>query len=99
MKLDILDYAGRKTTVDIGDLNDILNMHIFVLSGDEVLYVTYKNHETLKFDSNHYYRLIEFYDTNYEIYHWDEGLNILDLPEFLNRTSSHWYQSFDELLD
>ena len=31
MKIDIFDYKGRKATVDIGDLNDILNMHIFVL--------------------------------------------------------------------
>lgn len=95
MKLDIFDYEGRKTTVDIGDLNDILDMHLFVLSGDEVLQVKYKNGKTIKFDSNHS-RLMGFYDNSYEIYDSDEDDNILDMPEFLNRTSSYWYFGIDD---
>lgn len=95
MKLDIFDYEGRKTTVDIGDLNDVLNVHLFVISGDEVLQVKYKNSKTTTFDSNHH-RLIEFYDTNYEIYDSNEDDNILDMPEFLNRTSSYWYLGIDD---
>ena len=95
MKIDIFDYKGRKTTVGIGDVNDVLNIHLFVISGDEILKVTYKNHKNVTFDSNQF-RLIDFYNNNYDIYDSDEDDNILDMPEFLNRTSSYWYLGIDD---
>lgn len=67
MKVKIYDYADASTEVEIGNLEDIAIMGIEVISGDELLHVTYKNYDTRVFDSSEC-RNIDCYDGGYTIY-------------------------------
>ena len=85
MFITIMDYRDDKTTVDVGNLEDIARMTIEVKTGDEILHVIYKNYRTRSFDSSRC-RMADFYDGDFDIYDVGVGLNILDDPNFIGRT-------------
>jgi hypothetical protein len=90
-----LDYAAKKTLVDVGELDTIGSMRIEVVSGDEILTVTYKDFTTRKFDSSNDRRMT-FYDGAYEIYNATKEKNALFDPKFVYRKDSYEYLYSDE---
>lgn len=94
MKIELLDYASNRVSVDVGDLDDIAKIVISVISGDEVLEVIYKDYTSEVFDSSTD-RMMDFYDDEYEIYNVDEPYNLIDIPEFINRKTSYWRSCLD----
>jgi len=89
MTVKLLDYAGEITNVDIGDIDNIASMHIRVLTGDEVLTVTYKDYSVDHFDSSDC-RMEDFFDEEYDVYNINTGVNLLEDKAFMERTTSYW---------
>lgn len=90
MNVKLLDYAGKSIFVDVGDIDTIESMMITVISGDEILTVSYKNGTEETFDSSDS-RIMDFYDGEYAIYDEKAGINGFDNEEFMNRNTSYWY--------
>ena len=91
MVIDLLDYAGRRVLVEVGDIETIERMIISVISGDEVLTVTYKDGTEREYDSSDC-RNMNFFDFQYEIYNAETGVNKFDIEEFMNRTNTYWLE-------
>ena len=91
MTVKLLDYASNPVEVDVGDIETIGAMSIRVITGDEILQVIYKDFSTAEFDSSNC-RFSDFFDNFYDIYNATTGLNLFDMDEFINRTSSYWYE-------
>lgn len=89
MKIKILNYLGRPTEVDVGDLKDIQSMYMTVISGDEILDVEYKDGRCVSHDSAKD-RTLDYFDDQYVIYNPEDNINLLTDDRFLNRTSSYW---------
>lgn len=89
MILKLLDYSGATTEHNIGNFEDIATITITVVSGDEIATVVYKDYSTKKFDSSTT-RIIDYYDDVYEIYCFGQPENLINNPEFENRTNSYW---------
>lgn len=84
--INLIDYNDCKHPVDIGDLDNIKIMAIHVVTGDEILYVLYKDDTEKVFDSSDD-RMEDFYDGTYPIYafgHW-----LIDKDKFINRKTSY----------
>ena len=90
MKIKIFDYENKIRVVDVGDIKEIGSMYIEVLSGDEVLYVTYKDYTVKVFDSSNT-RCEGHLDARYQIYNEQIGINFLKDEDFLNRKDSYDY--------
>lgn len=95
MTIKLLDWGGRETLADVGDLKDIAVMRIDVVTGDEILTVIYKDYSVEKFDSSHC-RTVNFADDDYEIYNIATGLNLLTDDRFMGRTTSYWRDHLDD---
>ena len=93
MKIRLLDYKNKIIVVDVGDIKKIGSMYIEVLSGDEVLYVIYKDYTIKEFDSSNT-RCKDHLDARYPIYNKVTGLNLLKNEDFLNRIDSYDYLWF-----
>lgn len=95
MELTLLDYAGKKKTFDIGNLEDIVRIRIRIISGDEIAFVVYKNDEIKRFASN--WAIYDFYDGEYDVYSVTSGRNLLDNPVWINRETSYsWFDRDEE---
>ena len=90
MKIRLLDYKNKIIVVDVGDIKEIGSMYIEVLSGDEVLYVIYKDYTIKEFDSSNT-RCEDSHDGGYSIYNEQIGINLLKDEDFLNRKDSYDY--------
>jgi len=95
MTITLMDYADRKVTHDIGDIENIGTIDIEVITGDEIAVVTYKDGTIKRFDSSDS-RIYDFYDNEYEIYNAETGVNYLNSDEFLKRESSYDYDPYFE---
>ena len=93
MKIRLLDYENKIKIVDVGDIKEIGSMYIEVLSGDEVLYVIYKDYTIKEFDSSNT-RCEDHLDARYPIYNEQLGINFLKDEDFLNRIDSYDYLWF-----
>lgn len=78
MKLQIMNCHGDGIDVDVGELENILDISILVLSGDEIIKVTKKNGEYLEEDSDKHWRSMNFYDGEYSIFNSALGINKID---------------------
>ena len=95
MELTLLDYAGKKKTFDIGNLEDIVRIRIRIITGDEIAFVVYKNDEIKRFTSN--CAIYDFYDGEYDAYSITSGRNLLDNPVWTNRETSYsWFDRDEE---
>ena len=95
MEIKLLGYKNKISFVDVGDIKEIGSMYIEVISGDEVLFVVYKNYIIKEFDSSHT-RCKDHLDARYPIYNKLIGLNLLKNEKFLNRRGSYdylWFQN------
>ena len=95
MEIKLLGYKNKISFVDVGDIEEIESMYIDVISGDEVLFVVYKDYTIKEFDSSHT-RCKDNLDARYPIYNEPIGLNLLTNEKFLNRRGSYdylWFQN------
>lgn len=65
-KVFIRDYTDHKTEVAIKDFEKVLRLDVEIITGDEVLTVTYKDGAKISFDSCDR-RISDYYDANYEL--------------------------------
>ena len=65
-KVCIRDYRGVKKEIIILGFEEVVELSVKVISGDEILNVLYKNGKSKKFDSSDY-RHMAFYDDGYNI--------------------------------
>ena len=80
MDIELLDYEGKchKVSVDMNDVNDI---YLMILSGDEVLRVHRKNGEEEIIDPMKDERTTDIYQGGYYIYDATNPVDIYDLTE------------------
>ena len=90
MKIKLLNYEREIKVVDVGDIKEIESMYIDVITGDEVLFVVYKDYTIKEFDSSNT-RCKDHLDARYPIYNEPIGLNLLKNEDFLNRSDSYDY--------
>jgi len=95
MKIKILDYRNRPTEVDVGELKDIEKIFVEVGTGDEILNVVHKDGTTARFDSSKD-RTRYFYDGWYDVYDEKRGINIINDPEWLNRTHYSYLREYGD---
>lgn len=97
MKIKILDYNNRAKEVDVGELKDIRKMKVEVVTGDEILNVTYKDGSEKRFDSADD-RTRAFFDGDYELYNTETEpeINELENPEWLNRTNYSYLHEYGD---
>ena len=81
MKIKLLDCEDKISFVDVGDIKEIGSMYIEVLSGDEVLYVIYKDYTVKEFDSSNT-RCEDLREGRYLIYNEQLGINFLKDKDF-----------------
>ena len=89
MTLQIMNCYDDRIDVDVGDLENILDITVLVLSGDEILKVTKNNGEYLEEDSDRHGRMMDFHDAEYTIYNPGLGINKIDVWE-KREDSSDW---------
>ena len=89
MDITIIDYNGKKRTIELGPIEDISVAFIKVLSGDEVLTVVKKDGTYEEYDSSSC-RTIDFFDDKYTVIKNGEFL-MMDSDSWINRTDSYWY--------
>ena len=90
MKIKLLDYSNKSFEYDIGELSDIIQINLEIISGDEILHVVYKDNSTAVFDPAPD-RILDFYDGGYTLYDKVAGLNKLNDKNWLNREDSYSY--------
>lgn len=62
----IRDYGTKRTKVVIKDFENVSSIFVCVISGDEVLYVIYKDGHIERFDSSND-RITDYYDGGYNV--------------------------------
>jgi hypothetical protein len=87
MKITLLNYNNDKIEYDIGDLDNIKTITRYVISGDEVIDVRYKDGSVQTFDSDNNTRAVDLFDVAGEIY--NNEVNWLNSEEFLSRKDSY----------
>ena len=92
MEITIMDYNGKKSTIELGPIEDITVAFIKVLSGDEVLTVVKKDGTYEVCDSSSC-RMANFFDDEYTVIKNGE---FLMGESWLNRTDSYWYDEWDD---
>ena len=86
MVIKILDYKDKTKDVEIGELKDIKSINVNVVTGDEILIVSYKDGTEKRIDSTEPgYRTRDFFDGTYVLYDEDENINELENEEWKNR--------------
>lgn len=90
MMLKLLDYRGRVTEEDIGDLENIARITIDVITGDEIATVIRKDYTETHYDSSNC-RMDDYCDHSYEVYDFKKKENLLTDPMWQNRKSSYWF--------
>lgn len=87
MTIQIMNCYDDKIDVDIGELSEISEISVLVLSGDEILKVWKKDGSTFEEDSDRHDRQNSFYDGEYRIYDSEKGINKID--EWVKRKDSN----------
>lgn len=90
MKIKLLDYNNQSFEYDIGELSDIIQIDLEIISGDEILQVVYKDNSTAMFDPAPE-RILDFNDGGYILYDKVAGINNLNDKNWLNREDSYSY--------
>ena len=88
MIVTLIDYSDTKSEHDIGNLEDIYMANMEVISGDEVLNVTYKDGKLKYFDSCSTTRIMNAYDDSYNVY-MPGVRNLFEDETWLNRKDSY----------
>ena len=90
MKLYLLDYMGRKNEEPVEfDENEIIGIKIYVVSGDEVCIISYRNGDIGFYDPFASTRCKNRTQDCYTVY--SPTVNLLHDSEFLCRRTSDWH--------
>ena len=89
MKLQIMNCYEDRIDVNVGDLEDILDITVLVLSGDEILKITKKNGEYMEEDSDRHSRCLNFHDAEYTVFNSTLGINKIEAWG-KRKTSNDW---------
>ena len=90
MKLKLLDYNAQSFEYDIGELSDIIRIDLEIISGDEVVTISYKDGTTKILDTSPD-RFIDYDDGYYVVYDEATDINLLENKKWLNRKTSYEY--------
>lgn len=67
------NYNDHKIEVSIPNWEDVRNIIVITLSGDELLYVSYNGHESMLYDSDEDDRMTDYFDGVYDL-----PINLID---------------------
>lgn len=91
--MDLLDYKNERHPVVIEDFEDVLQIFLTVLSGDEQVTVYYKDDRVINFDPMFADRFCSFYDGECLIYDKAQKIDFLSDDLFKNRTQNWVYEN------
>ena len=85
MTIKLVNYTRHHVRFDIGE--DFIKIDVYVISGDEVAEVLYKDGRGLKFDScpEGIHRTEEYRDAFYTLFDKERGIDHLHNEEWLTR--------------
>lgn len=87
MQFKIYDYQGTAKEVNL-NMDDISRIEMYIVSGDEVLYVfNKKGSSVVKFDSDNNSRTVHNFDSKYTVYNAEKGINFIE-DEIYNSSSN-----------
>lgn len=86
----IMDYQNNQSLIVIPNLDEVASLRITVMTGDEILKVTYKNGTEETYDSSDS-RTLDYYDGAYTVFDSAAGINHLHDDAFINRHTSYSY--------
>lgn len=90
MILELVNYAGQKKSVDIGELDDIAHIIIMICSGDEKAVVIGKDYSMDVFDPFGRDRLMDYDDVYYTLYNiHDPSKNYIFDYDFMYRKNCY----------
>lgn len=96
MDIKVLKYNGDVTVKTINNFDNVDMMLITVISGDEELFISYKDDTAEVVDPGKATRFMDYVDYVYVIYDADKSKNLIDNPIFMDRTSSYWVDDVDD---
>lgn len=99
MTITILNYQNVKKEVEVGELKDIRSMTVSVVTGDEILNVTYKDGTEKRFDSCEVGdRTKDFFDGEYVLYDTttEPEINELENEEWKNRDNYSYLNEYGD---
>lgn len=91
--IKIMNYQNKKANIKIEDFENVVKLRIEVVSGDEILYVLYKDYSERRYDSADLLdinRIMDYHDDLYTIY--DKTRNIDFIKNWNKRTNSYDYE-------
>ena len=96
MYIKVFDFDGDFTIKTIDNIDGIKTMTITMISGDEVLTITY-NDGTIELVVPGMLDMVDqfmdYADYAYTIYDTDQSENLIDNPTFINRKDSYWWSN------
>ena len=95
MKLKLLDYSKKPHEFEIGNLEDIIDIDMDVITGDEVVTVEYKDGNSKICDTG-VDRFMDYFDDSYTVYNKEQGINLLADEKWVNRKSSYIFVFGDD---
>lgn len=99
MDIKVLKYNGDVTVKTIDNFDEVDMMLITTISGDEELFISYKDDTTEVVNPGKANRYEDYIDYIYVIYDADKSKNLIDNPIFMDRTSSYWLDDNDDIYD
>ena len=89
MKIKIMNYAGQIAEIQLKDFENVVKMKVEIFTGDEILYVLFKDYTEKVYDSAvllNNPRIMNFHDGGYIVYDKTKNINYLD--KWNKRTST-----------
>lgn len=88
MKIELINYRGDRVECEIPEKEEILAAFIWIVSGDETLYVITQDGELHFFDSSNS-RITDFNDGCYAVF--AGPINLFDNPKWRGRKDAESY--------
>ncbi len=96
MDIKILEYNNDVTVKTIDNFDEVEQIFINVISGDEELVIVYKDDSTKVVNPGRANRYEDYIDYIYVIYDKNESINLIDNPRFMNRKDSYWLDDVED---
>ena len=96
MDIKVFKHDGDFTVKTIDNIDEVEQMFIKVISGDEELVIVYKDDSTKIVDPGKTTRFKDYIDYIYVIYDKNESINLIDTSRFINRNNSCWLDDVED---
>ena len=96
MDIKILEYNNDVTVKTIDNFDEVEQIFINVISGDEELVIVYKDYSTKVVNPGRANLYEDYIDYIYVIYDKNESINLIDNPRFMNRKDSYWLDDVED---